>query len=112
MARKEVVKLIDDLDGDEIDGSGQTFAFAYRGASYEIDLSEQNARKFVEALEPYVAAARRVDGARAKAPSSAPIDKTQLAAMRSWAKNHGYQVSDRGRVSREIQDAYHAGTDK
>ena len=109
MARKEVVKLIDDLDGEEIDRGGQTFAFAYRGASYEIDLSERNAQKFAEALQPYLAAARRIDGGRPKAPSSAPIDKTQLAAMRSWAKNHGYQVSDRGRVSKEIQDAYHAG---
>jgi hypothetical protein len=108
VARKEVVKLIDDLDGEEIDGGGQTFTFAYRGAEYEIDLSEKNAKKFADALEPFVAAARRVGGGRPAVKSSAPIDKTQLAAMRSWAKNHGYQVSDRGRVSREIQDAYHA----
>lgn len=108
MARKEVVKFIDDLDGEEIDQGGQTLAFGYRGASYEIDLSEKNAQRFAEALAPYVSAARRVDGGRAKASTSTPVDKTQLAAMRSWAKNHGYQVSDRGRVSQQIQDAYHA----
>lgn len=108
MARKEVVKLIDDLDGEEIGRGGQTFAFAYRGAEYEIDLSEQNAKRFVDALEPFVAKARRVGGPRLNGAGSAPIDKTQLAAMRSWAKSHGYQVSDRGRVSREIQEAYHS----
>jgi Lsr2 len=108
VARKEVVKFIDDLDGEVIDRGGQTFAFAYRGAQYEIDLGERNAQKFAEALEPYVAAARRIGDERPKAPSSVRIDRTQLAAMRSWAKNHGYQVSDRGRVSQEIQDAYHS----
>ena len=108
MARKEVVKFIDDLDGEVIDRGGQTFAFGYRGAQYEIDLGERNAQKFAEVLEPYLAAARRIGDDRPKPPSNARIDKTQLAAMRSWAKNHGYQVSDRGRVSQEIQDAYHS----
>jgi hypothetical protein len=28
------------------------------------------------------------------------------AAVRSWARDNGYQVSDRGRISSQIIDAY------
>lgn len=108
MAQRKVVQLIDDLDGSLIDQGGQTVAFAYRGAEYEIDLGEENAVKLAEALEPFVQAARKVGGPkRVRAPAT-PIDGSQLAVMRRWAKQHGYTVSDRGRVSREVQEAYHA----
>ena len=33
-----------------------------------------------------------------------------LAAVRSWAREHGYQVSDRGRVSNAVLDAYRNDT--
>ena len=33
-------------------------------------------------------------------------DKTELAAMRQWARDNGYNVSDRGRISQDIQQAY------
>ena len=29
-----------------------------------------------------------------------------LGEVRAWARKHGYQVSDRGRVSAEVMDAY------
>lgn len=108
MARKEVVQLFDDLDGSKIDGPHQTVAFAYRGAEYEIDLTEDNARKLTEALSPFIAAARKVGGRRTGGSAPAPIDRSQLAGMRTWARDHGYQVSDRGRISQEVQDAYHS----
>jgi hypothetical protein len=37
--------------------------------------------------------------------SSAPAS-TDLAAVRAWARDSGYQVSDRGRVSNTVLDAY------
>ena len=105
MAQKIQTLLVDDIDGSEAEG---TVRFGLDGAQYEIDLGERNAQKFAEVLKPYLAAARRIGDDRPKPPSNARIDRTQLAAMRSWARNHGYQVSDRGRVSQEIQDAYHS----
>jgi hypothetical protein len=30
----------------------------------------------------------------------------QIAAVRDWARENGYQISDRGRISAEIQQAY------
>lgn len=108
MARKQIVQLIDDLDGTEIEGSSQSVTFSYRGADYEIDLSEANAQKLADALAPFIDAARKVGGRRPVAATNAPIDRSQLAAMRTWAREHGYQVSSRGRISQEIQDAYHS----
>ena len=108
MARKEVVQLFDDLDGSKIEGPHQTVAFGYRGAEYEIDLNEENAQKLSDALSPFIAAARKVSGRRTGGSAAAPIDRSQLSAMRTWAKDHGYQVSDRGRISQEVQDAYHS----
>ena len=59
----------------------------------------------------YSYAARKTGGRRS---SSGPgrttrggADKAQLAQMREWGKANGYKVSDRGRVSAELQEAYH-----
>ena len=59
MATMTTVTLVDDLDGSEASGS---VSFALDGASYEIDLSEDNAEKLRDALAGYVASARRVEG--------------------------------------------------
>ena len=108
MAQKVQVILTDDLDGGEADESVQ---FAIDGVSYEIDLSEANAEALREALAPYLEAARRVGGRssrRSTAARPAAGERTDLSDLRSWAREHGYQVSDRGRVSSEVRSAYEA----
>ena len=108
MAQKVQVILTDDLDGGEADESVQ---FAIDGVSYEIDLSEANAEALREALAPYLEAARRVGGRssrRSTAARTAAGERTDLSDLRSWAREHGYQVSDRGRVSSEVRSAYEA----
>ncbi|MBC7269564.1 MAG: Lsr2 family protein, partial [Streptomyces sp.] len=49
MAQKNVVMLIDDLDGGDAD---ETVSFSLDGVSYEIDLNAGNAAKMREALAP------------------------------------------------------------
>ena len=104
MAKRTQVIMVDDLDGEEMGGSGKTITFAHGGNAYEIDLTETNAKKLHDALAPYIAAARRVGGRR----SAAITDKPDLPAMRAWAKEQGIKVSERGRVSLEVQEAYRA----
>lgn len=112
MARKEI--LVDDIDGTELkDGQGETVTFTYEGTEYSIDLSNKNKKKLDDALAPFVGNATKLGGRRTQrstssGTSSARTDRTQLQAMRDWARDHGYKVSDRGRVSQEIQEAYHA----
>lgn len=112
MAQKVQVLLLDDLDGGE---ASETVSFGLDGASYEIDLSEGNAKKLRDTLSNYVGAARRVGsgggGRRAGRPRSAgggraAMDREQAAAIRSWAKKKGLKVSDRGRIPATIVEQY------
>jgi hypothetical protein len=105
VASRVVTVITDDLDGSE---AAQTIAFSLEGASYEIDLSSDHAEELRSALERYVKAGRKIggrgDGRRRSQGASA--DRDQIKAMRDWAKNQGLKVSDRGRVSAEVRDAY------
>lgn len=109
MAQKTIVRLVDDLDNRELNGDGQTVTFGFQKTEYEIDLSEQNVQRLHDALAPFIAAGRRVGNRAGGSSTGAPkADHAQLQAMRQWAKEHGMKVSDRGRVSKEVQEAYHA----
>jgi hypothetical protein len=106
VAQRTIIQLTDDLDGATAD---RTVQFAYEGVTYELDLSTKNADKFATALEPYVAAGRRVGGRKSSSRGSATkANKEEIRAIRQWAKDSGYDVSDRGRISAEVQAAYHA----
>lgn len=61
MVTRRVVELVDDLDGTPAD---ETVAFALDGVRYELDLSDDNASRLREQLEPFTEAARRVGGRR------------------------------------------------
>jgi hypothetical protein len=104
MAQKVITTLEDDLDGSE---ASQTVLFALDGKSYEIDLSDENNAKLREILAPYIGKGRRVGGGRAtvrRMGTGKPADDS--GAIREWARQNGYQVSDRGRVPAPIREAY------
>lgn len=105
MAQRVEVVLIDDVDGGHAD---ETVSFALDGVSYEIDLSDKNAKKLRDALASWTGKARRSGSGRGRRRSSgaAPQKRTDLGSVREWARANGYQVSDRGRISAEIQAAY------
>jgi nucleoid-associated protein Lsr2 len=103
MAQKTIVKLVDDLDNQELKDDGQTIRFAFQKHEYEIDLSEQNVQRLQEALAPFIAAGRRVSN---RATAADKGDSSQSQAIRQWAKDHGMKVNDRGRVPKEVQEAY------
>lgn len=45
-------------------------------------------------------------GRRSRRSSATRSQRTDLAAVRSWARDNGYQVSDRGRVSNAVLAEY------
>jgi hypothetical protein len=59
LAQQLVTRLVDDLDGSE---AVTTMSFSLDGRTFEIDLSAEHLAEFRAALEPFVAAARRVSG--------------------------------------------------
>ncbi len=107
MAQRVHVVLEDDLDGGKAD---ETVTFALDGTSYEIDLSKKNAAKLRDALAQYVGAGRRVSGRRSGGSGRARTGRgrsgSDSADIRAWAKDNGYEVSERGRISAEIRAAY------
>lgn len=113
MAQKVTVSLVDDLDGSEAE---ETVEFGLDGAFYEIDLSEENAERLREALAEYVEHARRSGGRKrpagrgpaGRAPRTASADREQNQAMREWARKQGMNISDRGRIPKEVAEAYNA----
>lgn len=111
MARRIVHQLVDDIDGTVLGvGEGETVHFSLNSTAYEIDLTSENADAFREALEPYISAARRASSASSRGGASRKRSpgSPETAAIREWANNNGYTVSERGRVPGTIVDAYRA----
>lgn len=123
MAQRTIVTLLDDLDQSEAD---ETVEFGLDGVTYEVDLSEDHASDLRDALSDFIAHARRTGGRRRGGPASsstgrsatrrgrgdgtggaAPVDREQNQAIREWARKQGMTVSDRGRIPREVTEAYH-----
>src|SRR5687767_6324729 len=109
MARRMVVELTDDLDGSP---AKETVTFSLDGRDMEIDLSEQHAKALRDALQPYVAGARKAGGTgrgRRRVGRAPARDADQIRAIRDWARQQGMDVSERGRIPAKIEEAYHAG---
>lgn len=113
----------------------ETVEFGLDGAEFEIDLTGEEAAGLRDALADFVAAARKSGGTRRRgvAPTRASrsavtnaakasgqkatatgstgttrpkLDRTQSQAIREWGKAQGFEVSDRGRIPVEVQEAY------
>jgi hypothetical protein len=118
VAQRIVVQLLDDLDQSE---ATETVEFGLDGVTYEIDLSEEHAAALRDALGDFIEHARRT-GARRRAGSGssrrgrrgrgngtgggASVDREHNQAIREWARRQGMIVSGRGRIPREVTEAY------
>ncbi|SDH79266.1 Lsr2 protein [Sinosporangium album] len=107
MAKQIQEILIDDLDGGE---ANETVAFAIDGSSYEIDLSDGNAKKLREALTPFVQSARRASTSvtRRRRGGQRALTRDKSAEIRLWAKQNGLPVSERGRIASSVVEKYEA----
>ena len=109
MARQINIELIDDIDGTVLGEDGTTIRFSVGGADYEIDLNSSNAEAFHEALAPYIKNGRKVaSNSRRGASRSRTASNTDTKAVREWARDNGYEVSDRGRIPAPILEAFAA----
>lgn len=105
MAQRVNIVLEDDIDGGD---ASETVMFGLDGVTYEIDLSDKNATRLRDSLTKYVSSARRTTS-RARRPSSRRASSgPSTAQIREWARTSGHDVSDRGRISAEIREAFEA----
>jgi hypothetical protein len=113
MAKTTRVVLTCDLHGDGTEAV-TTIRMDNGTARYELDLCQSHFDELTEAarrLRP-----RRRTGAATKAANKTAAAKIRrggrgardTAAVREWAREHGYTVSDRGRIPRHILEAFTA----
>jgi hypothetical protein len=104
MAQRVQVQLVDDLSGEPAD---ETVRFNLDGTGYEIDLTADHASELRGRLERFVTNARRIRPP-AGTPKPAVDTRERTQRIRTWALENGYTPSSRGRVSKEIEQAYTA----
>jgi hypothetical protein len=105
MAAKTVVTLEDDLDGGAAD---ETLRFGLGAAEYEIDLSAANADRFRAQLAPFLARARKVTRSPRAQTARSAAGRRDSAQVRSWAREHGLEISERGRIPASVIEQYDA----
>src|SRR5215831_6859777 len=101
VAQKITTLFIDDIDGGEAEG---TVRFALDGTEYEIDLNAAHTEELRSALGKYVDHARKVSGSARRTLRGSgrggrggdPLLNT--TEIRSWARENGHDIKDRGRV--------------
>ena len=99
-----------------------------RHREYKIELCNMHLKEFVTDLEPWIVSARPEEkpigrGRRGSPTSARPTgmnaktnqgparrDPEQLAGIRRWARANGFEVSDKGRIPAEIEEAYNRQT--
>ncbi len=113
MAQKIQTLFIDDIDGGAAEG---TVRFALDGTEYEIDLNAKHSEELRSALGRYVTHARKVGGTRRAGRAAGRASRASSALntteIRSWAREQGYDIKDRGRVPADLVAKYQAATGK
>jgi Lsr2 len=106
VSKTVTITVIDDLDG-SVDGV-ETTEFGIDGKWYEIDLSASNRARRDAMLAPYIEAARKVKSGtrRATVKSVDAPQRGETRQIREWAKQHGKDINDRGRLPREVLAAW------
>ena len=102
----QTVIRTDDLDGS---ANAETIEFGLEGVTYTIDLSDENAQELREILARFIDAGQKVGGrAKAKSNGSNGASHLDLPTVRAWAKAQGYEVSERGRIAKDVLEAFAA----
>ncbi|MEO7069684.1 MAG: Lsr2 family protein [Nostocoides sp.] len=103
MAKRVSVTLVDDTDGSNAD---ETVSFSLDGVSYEIDLSSSNADKLRNSMATWVGFATRSGGRKTTRSAGKSAGRRNVSEVREWARANGHAVSERGRISADVQAAY------
>lgn len=110
MATKTVTTLVDDIDGTTDDVV--TCAFGLGDSHFEIDLNAAHREELESVLAKFVSAGRQIRAdkpARQTRPAKTErTDREHTHAVRQWAKENGYEVSERGRISKSLVEAFEA----
>jgi Lsr2 len=106
MAQQIQTLFIDDIDGGPAEG---TVRFGLDGTDYEIDLSTAHSEELHKVLAAYVTHARKAAGSARRGPRGRRGDGApDTRKVREWARGHGIDIKERGRVPAEVIEKYKA----
>src|SRR3954454_5615457 len=110
MGTRVVETHYDDLD--ESTDDVRTVTLSVDGQAVEIDLSAKNYENLSKAVAPYLEAGRKTSTStttrRRRTAPAAPAKSSDTQAIREWAQANGLEVNSRGRIKKDIVDAYQA----
>lgn len=109
VAKKTVIKIIDDIDGQELD-EFETVRWSLDGRSFEFDTSPEHAEEFRNHVADYVAASRTVQSSSPRRRGRPAQQANSTRVIREWANANGFTVSDRGRIPADVLAAYEAAS--
>jgi hypothetical protein len=108
MAQKVQVMLLCDLDDGNVDAE-ETLQFSLGNAAYEVDVCAKHAQQIRDGLQPFVAQARKTSAASSgRRRQRTAGTRQETAGIRSWAKDQGIQVNERGRIPASVVKEYEA----
>jgi hypothetical protein len=114
VAQKVQVVLTCDLDDEEVPAA-ETVTFGFDGSTYAFELCEKHLGEFQDTIQTYISSARLADGPRRRRTVAAGTSRPRRSLggvsssdIRAWARESGYEVSERGRIPAEIRSAYEA----
>jgi nucleoid-associated protein Lsr2 len=102
MAQKVSVLLLCDLHGNGDVEAVETLSFGVGSSAYEIDVCAAHAEEIRGKIQPFADHARRASGASQRRRVRRAADRARTAEVRAWAKEHGYEISDRGRIPASV----------
>jgi hypothetical protein len=116
MAQKVLTVLTCDLDEEEVPAA-ETVTFGFDGSTYAFELCEQHLEEVNEIFHAWIGAARRAGAGRRRSASSVPsapsrprsgsgASRSGASDIRTWARENGFSVSERGRIPVEVRTAY------
>ena len=109
MAQKVSVTFACDYDQKAIpEGQHHARRFSLDGREYEIDLCAKHSQKFDDVVGRYAERARRASARPGRTKRRTTAHRQHSAAIRSWAKQTGISVSDRGRIPADVVARYEA----
>jgi hypothetical protein len=117
MARRETVVFSCDLHDGDMTDDVETVSFGLDGQAYEVDACEEHRQQLQDAFAPYVGAARKAGGSggsgarrparsAGRTASTGGADREEVQRIREWARDNGHKVSERGRLSSSVLEAY------
>ncbi len=117
MAKVERVEITDDLDGKVIEADDvnrvefEVKISGRRAVRYGLDLRTSNVEKFERDITKYASKAEKLATAGrggSGAGTSSASSRERTRGIREWAVENGFEVSERGRISVDVIEAFDA----